>query len=131
MVGLSRTHLTLKALIAIIFCLIGLQYLSLLQVNEKQRRPGNSRSLFFFERKNDNGGHNGLLESISDLLEPTKVLPDNVLSEMSTSTTNSPILTTISNHSNAKALPTCPMIPPGNDKKNSLYFRYFQNVFKK
>ena len=131
MVGLSRTHLTLKALIAIIFCLIGLQYLSLLQVNEKQRRPGNSRSLFFFERKNDNGGHNGLLESISDLLEPTKVLPDHVLSEMSTSTTNSPILTTISNHSNAKALPTCPMIPPGNDKKNSLYFRYFQNVFKK
>ena len=28
-----RTFLTLKALIAIIFCLIGLQYLSLLQVS--------------------------------------------------------------------------------------------------
>ena len=76
----TRTYLTLKALIAVIFCLIGLQYLSLLQVSEKQRRPGNSRNLFYFERGGDsdskNGHHRsgGILESISHLLEPSKNL---------------------------------------------------------
>ena len=44
----TRTYLTLKALIAIIFCLIGLQYLSLLQVSEKQRRPGKFAYYFQF-----------------------------------------------------------------------------------
>jgi len=35
----NKNFLTLKALIAVIFLLIGLQYLSLLQVNEKRRGP--------------------------------------------------------------------------------------------
>jgi hypothetical protein len=35
----NKNFLTLKALIAIIFLLIGLQYLSLLQVSEKRRGP--------------------------------------------------------------------------------------------
>jgi hypothetical protein len=35
----NKNYLTLKALIAIIFLLIGLQYLNVLQVNEKRRGP--------------------------------------------------------------------------------------------
>jgi hypothetical protein len=35
----NKNFLTLKALIAVIFLLIGLQYLSLLQVSEKRRGP--------------------------------------------------------------------------------------------
>ena len=101
MAGTSRTYLTLKALIAIIFCLIGLQYLSLLQVNEKRRQPGPSRTLFYFEKDKTNG-HCGLLECISDLLEPTKSIDIN---------TEQPTLNhTIANNGTK---PLCPMIPPG------------------
>ena len=42
----NKNFLTLKALIAVIFLLIGLQYLSLLQVSEKRR--GNFRNNQFF-----------------------------------------------------------------------------------
>ena len=72
--GNSRTYLTLKALIAIIFCLIGLQFLSHLQVNEKQRRPGESRALFYFER--DDQKQNSLLDDISEFLKPSVSLSE-------------------------------------------------------
>ena len=103
MAGTSRTYLTLKALIAIIFCLIGLQYLSLLQVNEKRRQPGPSRTLFYFE-KDKTDGHCGLLECISDLLEPTKSSID-INTELPTLSNQ-----TIANNGTK---PLCPMIPPG------------------
>ena len=133
----TRTYLTLKALIAIIFCLIGLQYLSLLQVSEKQRRPGNSRNLFYFERGGDadskNGRRGGILESISHLLEPSKIL--GLSSELESSTTITHRISSNASQNSAGKICTkseisfkstssgnktnidqeclCPMIPPG------------------
>ena len=97
--GGSRTYLTLKALIAIIFCLIGLQYLSLLQVSEKQRRPGQTRTLFFFEK--DNLRQNSIFDSISEFLE---VEAD----DLAVTTTASSLKT----NATADKAKVCPMIPP-------------------
>merc|ERR1711976_190464 len=97
-----RTFLTLKALIAIIFCLIGLQYLSLLQVNEKQRRPGQSRTLFSIERE-DHSGH--FFDSLSEFLHPIT----DVNELMTSSSLPVKNVKVVSNQSN---LEICPMIPP-------------------
>ena len=88
------------------FSLAGLQYLSLLQVSEKQRRPGNSRNLFYFERGGDNsknGRAGGILESISHLLEPSK----NLELEFSTTTTHNRISSNISQNSAGKMIKIC------------------------
>ena len=133
------------------FSLAGLQYLSLLQVSEKQRRPGNSRNLFYFERGGDNsknGRAGGILESISHLLEPSK----NLELEFSTTTTHNRISSNISKQNSAGKICTkseisalkksttssgnsnktnnsivdqeclCPMIPPGEFKGPIIYF---------
>ena len=120
-----RTFLTLKALIAIIFCLIGLQYLSLLQVrnfpkflkschtfcctcleqvNEKQRRPGQSRTLFSLERE-DHSGH--FFDSLSEFLHP---IAD--VNELMTSSSLPPVKNNVNVVSNQSSLEICPMIPP-------------------
>ena len=106
MAGMSRTHLTLKALIAVIFCLIGLQYLSLLQVSEKQRRPGQSRTLFYLE-KSEKGS--GILDSLSEFLEPTQS------EDVSQTTTIATSALTPKEDSNGTSISSkvCPMIPPG------------------
>jgi len=96
----------LKALIAIIFCLIGLQYLSLLQVNEKQRRPGQSRTLFSIERE-DHSGH--IFDSLSEFLHP---IAD--VNELMTGSSSSlpPVKNNVNVVSNQSSLEICPMIPP-------------------
>jgi len=105
--GNSRTYLTLKALIAIIFCLIGLQYLSLLQVNEKQRRPGESRALFYFER--DDQKQNSLLDDISEFLKPSVSLSElDLLPLKATTTTEKKFF----ENGTISELKVCPMIPP-------------------
>jgi len=105
--GNSRTYLTLKALIAIIFCLIGLQYLSLLQVNEKQRRPGESRALFYFER--DDQKQNSLLDDISEFLKPSVSLSElDILPLKATTTTEKKFF----GNGTSSELKVCPMIPP-------------------
>ena len=122
-----RTFLTLKALIAIIFCLIGLQYLSLLQVrkkfskifsyrntfcctcleqvNEKQRRPGQSRTLFSLERE-DHSGH--FFDSLSEFLHPIA----DVNELMTSSSLQTPVKNNVNVVSNQSSLEICPMIPP-------------------
>jgi hypothetical protein len=100
----SRTYLTLKALIAVIFCLIGLQYLSLLQVTEKQRRPGQSRSLFYFEKDDPQ-----LLESLSQFLVPMVDNNNSDFLDDSTTTTTSRTRLPL----NSTASRVCPMIPSG------------------
>jgi len=105
--GNSRTYLTLKALIAIIFCLIGLQYLSLLQVNEKQRRPGESRALFYFER--DDQKQNSLLDDISEFLKPSVSLSDLELLPLKATTTTEKKFV---GNGTSSELKVCPMIPP-------------------
>ena len=117
----------MKALIAIIFCLIGLQYLSLLQVrlskcfslklsyifgtcleqvNEKQRRPGQSRTLFSIERE-DHSGH--IFDSLSEFLHP---IAD--VNELMTGSSSSlpPVKNNVNVVSNQSSLEICPMIPP-------------------
>ena len=141
-----RTFLTLKALIAIIFCLIGLQYLSLLQVrkkfskifsyrntfcctcleqvNEKQRRPGQSRTLFSLERE-DHSGH--FFDSLSEFLPPIA----DVNELMTSSSLQTPVKNNVNVVSNQSSLEICPMIPPnlhGAVKVVSLF--NFNQVFR-
>ena len=140
-----RTFLTLKALIAIIFCLIGLQYLSLLQVrkkfskifsyrntfcctcleqvNEKQRRPGQSRTLFSLERE-DHSGH--FFDSLSEFLHP---IAD--VNELMTQSSSLNVKNNVNVVSNQSSLEICPMIPPnlhGAVKVVSLF--NFNQVFR-
>ena len=104
MAGNSRTYLTLKALIAIIFCLIGLQYLSLLQVNEKQKSPGESRTLFYF--KKDDQRQSSLLDDISEYLKPSSLSDLNII-PLTTTTIERKV-----SENGTNELKVCPMIPP-------------------
>ena len=140
-----RTFLTLKALIAIIFCLIGLQYLSLLQVrkkfskifsyrntfcctcleqvNEKQRRPGQSRTLFSLERE-DHSGH--FFDSLSEFLHP---IAD--VNELMTSSSLPPVKNNVNVVSNQSSLEICPMIPPNlHGAVKVVSFQFEKKVFR-
>lgn len=104
-----KNLVTLKVLIAVIFCLIGLQYLSLLQVSEKERHGGGMggpgglrRSLFTLDRID-----NKILDSLSDFLSPSATTTTTSTTVIS-NTTGAPANVTIGNK-----LAPCPMIPPG------------------
>ena len=102
--GNSRTYMTLKALIAIIFCLNCLQYLSLLQVNEKQRRPGESRALFYFER--DDQKQNPLLDDSLEFLKTSVNLSElDILPLKDTTTTEKKFF----GNGTSSELKVCPM----------------------
>jgi hypothetical protein len=104
--GNSCTYLTLKALI---FCLIGLQYLSHLQVNEKQRRPGESRALFYFER--DDQKQTPLLDDISEFLKTSVSLSElDVLQLKETTTTEKKFF----GNGMSSELKVCRVIPPNH-----------------
>ena len=85
------------------------------QVNEKQRRPGQSRTLFSIERE-DHSGH--FFDSLSEFLHPIT----DVNELMTSSSLPVKNVKVVSNQSN---LEICPMIPPnlhGAVKVVSLYF---------
>ena len=125
--------LLVKVLFLVIVCLLGLQYLSLLQVDEKGRHI-RSRSLFTLDWSGGEGSdatkssNARLLSNIEDFLDNASsqesswnktlsLLPPTV----TTLSSNSPIssstqrVTTASasKTGNSSILPTCPMIPPG------------------
>ena len=92
------------------------------QVNEKQRRPGQSRTLFSIERE-DHSGH--FFDSLSEFLHPIT----DVNELMTSSSLPVKNVKVVSNQSN---LEICPMIPPnlhGAVKVVSLYF-FFQTSKK-
>ena len=76
------------------------------QVNEKQRRPGQSRTLFSIERE-DHSGH--IFDSLSEFLHP---IAD--VNELMTGPSSSlpPVKNNVNVVSNQSSLEICPMIPP-------------------
>ena len=84
------------------YCLI-----ILFQVNEKQRRPGESRALFYFER--DDQKQNSLLDDISEFLKPSVSLSElDILPLKATTTTEKKFF----GNGTSSELKVCPMIPP-------------------
>ena len=130
--------LLVKVLFLVIVCLLGLQYLSLLQVDEKGRHI-RSRSLFTLDWSGGSGGSDATKSSSNArLLSNIEHFLDNAISEEAegsawnktlsllppTVTTLSSIppipsstqrmtATTTAKKGNSSILPTCPMIPPG------------------
>ena len=81
--------------------------LILFQVNEKQRRPGESRALFYFER--DDQKQNSLLDDISEFLKPSVSLSElDLLPLKATTTTEKKFF----ENGTISELKVCPMIPP-------------------
>ena len=81
--------------------------LILFQVNEKQRRPGESRALFYFER--DDQKQNSLLDDISEFLKPSVSLSElDILPLKATTTTEKKFF----ENGTSSELKVCPMIPP-------------------
>ena len=81
--------------------------LILFQVNEKQRRPGESRALFYFER--DDQKQNSLLDDISEFLKPSVSLSElDLLPLKATTTTEKKFF----ENGTSSELKVCPMIPP-------------------
>ena len=81
--------------------------LILFQVNEKQRRPGESRALFYFER--DDQKQNSLLDDISEFLKPSVSLSElDILPLKATTTAEKKF----SGNGTSSELKVCPMIPP-------------------
>ena len=81
--------------------------LILFQVNEKQRRPGESRALFYFER--DDQKQNSLLDDISEFLKPSVSLSElDILPLKATTTTEKKYF----GNGTSSELKVCPMIPP-------------------
>ena len=81
--------------------------LILFQVNEKQRRPGESRALFYFER--DDQKQNSLLDDISEFLKPSVSLSElDILPLKATTTTEKNYF----GNGTSSELKVCPMIPP-------------------
>jgi len=123
MVELSGRHLlTLKALIAIIFCLIGLQYLSLLQVNDNHRMV-RRRTLFSLDFGAPPPAESGAVE-VPRLMSGLSRSVFNVESEQGPPAAAGggsgglPLFHNVSSDlSGAKnasgQMPSCPLIPPG------------------
>jgi len=139
MMGSAVQSLLVKVLFLVIVCLLGLQYLSLLQVDEKGRHV-RSRSLFTLEWSSGGVGDAAKSPSGARLLSSIEDFLDNAISEEDSDEDGSPwnktlslvppTVTTLSsiplpstrttaaaakggNNSSAAALPSCPMIPPG------------------
>ena len=94
------------------------------QVNEKQRRPGQSRTLFSLERE-DHSGH--FFDSLSEFLHPIA----DVNELMTSSSLQTPVKNNVNVVSNQSSLEICPMIPPnlhGAVKVVSLF--NFNQVFR-
>ena len=77
------------------------------QVNEKQRRPGESRALFYFER--DDQKQNSLLDDISEFLKPSVSLSELELLPLKATTTTEKKFV---GNGTSSELKVCPMIPP-------------------
>ena len=89
------------------FFLILYKILIVFQVNEKQRRPGESRALFYFER--DDQKQNSLLDDISEFLKPSVSLSELELLPLKATTTTEKKFV---GNGTSSELKVCPMIPP-------------------
>ncbi|XP_059089205.1 beta-1,4-N-acetylgalactosaminyltransferase bre-4-like isoform X1 [Tigriopus californicus] len=118
-----HTYLPIKVLLFIIICLIGLQYLSLLQVNERRRSHVN-RSLFTLNwgdtptLHSESGRAYGkipLLKSISRYFEEKSNQNSTGVDEVDPEIDehmNPSMVGQVGNGSMSGELPQCPMIPP-------------------
>ena len=81
-------------------------------MSEKQRRPGHSQSLFYFE-KNDKR-QNSLLDSISEYLQPIGIEELTTIKTISSSTFSYNSSESQEGHASdeGQGLKVCPMIPP-------------------
>ena len=78
------------------------------QVNEKQRRPGQNRALFYFEK--DDHRQFSLLDGISEFLQPT--ISEDLSLLKKEASKKSDIINGTSEEKLDESLKVCPMIPP-------------------